>query len=265
MKTDLDDLRGFVAVAELGSFHAAADALHLSQPALTRRIQKLEATLGVQLIDRDTRQLRLSSVGREFFFKAKRVLDDLDAAVLGIRELGDRATGEVTIGGGPNRDLLFPAQGDRGLQRPVSAHPHPHPRPVGQRRAGGGQARAGRVRHQPVGRAGARPRFRAAAARPVPVRVPQRPSAGGSRTGPLGGCRALPVHHGRPAERQPDHHGCGAGRPAGPAALVLRGAAPEHVTWAWSRPGWAWRRCRSSPHRRASIRSSWCGRWSSRW
>jgi DNA-binding transcriptional LysR family regulator len=34
MKTDLDDLRAFVAVAELGSFHAAADSLHLSQPAL---------------------------------------------------------------------------------------------------------------------------------------------------------------------------------------------------------------------------------------
>jgi DNA-binding transcriptional LysR family regulator len=63
MKTDLDDLRGFVAVAELGSFHAAADALHLSQPALTRRIQKLEAALGAQLIERDTRQLRLSGVG----------------------------------------------------------------------------------------------------------------------------------------------------------------------------------------------------------
>jgi DNA-binding transcriptional LysR family regulator len=103
-KTDLDDLRGFVAVAELGSFHAAADALHLSQPALTRRIQKLEATLGVQLIDRDTRQLRLSSVG---FFKAKRVLDDLDAAVLGIRELGDRATGEVTIAAVPTATIIF--------------------------------------------------------------------------------------------------------------------------------------------------------------
>jgi DNA-binding transcriptional LysR family regulator len=107
MKTDLDDLRGFVAVAELGSFHGAADTLHLSQPALTRRIQKLEATLGVQLIDRDTRQLRLSSVGREFFFKAKRVLDDLDAAVLGIRELGDRATGEVTIGAVPTATYYF--------------------------------------------------------------------------------------------------------------------------------------------------------------
>ena len=107
MKVDLDDLRGFVAVAELGSFHAAADSLHLSQPALTRRLQKLEATLGVQLIDRDSRQLRLSSVGRDFFFKAKRLLDDLDAAVLGIRELADQASGEVTIGAVPTATYYF--------------------------------------------------------------------------------------------------------------------------------------------------------------
>ncbi|MFO1048862.1 MAG: LysR family transcriptional regulator [Geminicoccaceae bacterium] len=107
MKVDLDDLRGFVAVTELGSFHAAADTLHLSQPALTRRVQKLEAALGVQLIDRETRQLRLSAVGREFFFKARRVLDELDAAVLGIRELGDRATGEITIGAVPTATYYF--------------------------------------------------------------------------------------------------------------------------------------------------------------
>lgn len=107
MRTDLDDLRGFVAVAELGSFHAAADALHLSQPALTRRIQKLEATLGVQLIDRDTRQLRLSSVGREFFFKIKRLLDELDGAVLGISELADRVSGEVTIAAVPTATYYF--------------------------------------------------------------------------------------------------------------------------------------------------------------
>ena len=107
MKVDLEDLRGFVAVAELGSFHAAADSLNLSQPALTRRLQKLEATLGVQLIDRDSRQLRLSSVGRDFFFKAKRLLDDLDAAVLGIRELADQASGEVTIGAVPTATYYF--------------------------------------------------------------------------------------------------------------------------------------------------------------
>jgi len=107
MKTDLDGLRAFVAVAELGSFHGAADMLHLSQPALTRRIQKLEAALGVQLIERDTRQLRLSSVGRDFFFKTKRLLDELDAAVMGIRELADRAAGEVTIGAVPTATYYF--------------------------------------------------------------------------------------------------------------------------------------------------------------
>jgi DNA-binding transcriptional LysR family regulator len=107
MMVDLDDLRGFVAVAEYGSFHTAADMLHLSQPALTRRIQKLEGALGVQLIDRQTRQLRLSSVGRDFFFKAKRLLDELDTAVLSIRELADRVSGEVTIGAVPTATYYF--------------------------------------------------------------------------------------------------------------------------------------------------------------
>jgi DNA-binding transcriptional LysR family regulator len=107
MMNDMDGLRGFVAVVEQGSFHAAADALHLSQPALTRRIQKLEAALGAQLIERDTRQLRLSGVGREFFFKTKRLLDELDAAVLGIRELADRASGEVTIAAVPTATYYF--------------------------------------------------------------------------------------------------------------------------------------------------------------
>lgn len=107
MMDDLDGLRGFVAVAEVGSFHGAADMLHLSQPALTRRIQKLEAALGVQLIERDTRQLRLSSVGRDFYFKTKRLLDELDAAVMGIRELADRASGEVTIAAVPTATYYF--------------------------------------------------------------------------------------------------------------------------------------------------------------
>ena len=47
MNVELDDLRAFVVTAEMRSFRAAAENIHLSQPALTRRIQKLEATLGV--------------------------------------------------------------------------------------------------------------------------------------------------------------------------------------------------------------------------
>lgn len=107
MMNDLDGLRGFAAVAEVGSFHGAADMLHLSQPALSRRIQKLEAALGVQLIERDTRQLRLTSVGRDFYFKTKRLLDELDATVMGIRELADRARGEVTIAAVPTATYYF--------------------------------------------------------------------------------------------------------------------------------------------------------------
>jgi DNA-binding transcriptional LysR family regulator len=107
MNFDLDDLRGFVAVAELGSFHAAADALHLSQPALSRRIQKLEVALGVQLIDRDTRRLRLSPIGQDFLLKVNQVLDELDNAVLGIRDLTDKISGEVTIGAVPTATYYF--------------------------------------------------------------------------------------------------------------------------------------------------------------
>ena len=148
--------------SELGSFHAAADALHLSQPALTRRLQKLEATLGVQLIDRDSRQLRLSSVGRDFFFKAKRLLDDLDAAVLGIRELADQASGEVTIGAVPTATYYF-------LPRVIEDFNTQYPRiriRILDLSANdvleAVTARPGRVRDQPVGGAGAGHRLRAA-------------------------------------------------------------------------------------------------------
>jgi hypothetical protein len=46
MEYELQDIRSFVKIAELGSFHEAAEALHLSQPALSRRIKKLEEGLG---------------------------------------------------------------------------------------------------------------------------------------------------------------------------------------------------------------------------
>ena len=58
-------------VAELGSFRAAADAVHLSQPALSRRVGKLEQALGVRLFERTTRRVSLTAVGREFARKAR--------------------------------------------------------------------------------------------------------------------------------------------------------------------------------------------------
>lgn len=64
MKHPIDGLEVFIQIAELGSFNKAAEKLHVTQTALTRRIQRLEAYLGLKLLDRTTRVVVLSTVGR---------------------------------------------------------------------------------------------------------------------------------------------------------------------------------------------------------
>ncbi|MGO3124122.1 MAG: LysR family transcriptional regulator [Advenella sp.] len=97
MNFDLKDLRAFVAVAKLGSFGLAAEELHISQPALSRRIEKLETALGVRLLHRTTRKVVLTAVGREFFQKATDVLNSLEGSLLGIRDVAGHVSGEVII------------------------------------------------------------------------------------------------------------------------------------------------------------------------
>ncbi len=90
LQFDLNDLVALRALADLGSFGKAARAVHLSQPAYSRRIDKLERALGVRLVERTTRRVTLSAAGREFERKMRVLLDDLDNALLAIR--GDPAT-----------------------------------------------------------------------------------------------------------------------------------------------------------------------------
>jgi DNA-binding transcriptional LysR family regulator len=97
MNFDLADLRGFLAVVKLRSFRAAAEELHLSQPALSRRIDKLEKALGVRLFHRTTRKVDLTAVGREFSVRATELLAGLEESLLGIRDVARRVTGEVTV------------------------------------------------------------------------------------------------------------------------------------------------------------------------
>ena len=94
---DLNDLLAFRAVAELSSFRKAADSVHLSQPAFSRRIDKLEQALGVRLLERTTRRVTLTAVGRDFERKVRELLDDLDATLLGIRGVAATHMGEVTV------------------------------------------------------------------------------------------------------------------------------------------------------------------------
>lgn len=97
MNVEMGDLRALVAVAELGSFSAAANELHLSQPALSRRISKLEAALGVRLVERTTRRVEMTATGREFSRKARQVVNAFEESVLGIGEGASKIRGEVTV------------------------------------------------------------------------------------------------------------------------------------------------------------------------
>lgn len=97
MNLELSDLRAFVAVAERGNFSAAAEEIHLSQPALSRRIAKLEGVLGVRLLERTTRRVDLTAFGRDFARKARDLLNGFDETLLGVGELAARMSGEVTI------------------------------------------------------------------------------------------------------------------------------------------------------------------------
>ncbi len=67
-------LKAFVALAEAGSFSAAATAVHIGQPALSQAIAGLEEMVGVRLIERTTRSVRLTQAGEEFVVDARRVL-----------------------------------------------------------------------------------------------------------------------------------------------------------------------------------------------
>lgn len=98
MKPTLADLRAFVMVGELQSFAAAAKALHLSQPALSRRISHLENLLGVRLFDRTTRSVALTQLGQRFLGQVRSGIDGLDRSVIDLHDVAHLEAGDVTIG-----------------------------------------------------------------------------------------------------------------------------------------------------------------------
>lgn len=75
---ELLDIRAFVAVSEAGGFRAAAEAMSLTQPSLTRRIHRLEEHLRVQLLERGPWGIRLTDQGETFLKGARRVLASLE-------------------------------------------------------------------------------------------------------------------------------------------------------------------------------------------
>lgn len=95
MKITIDDLEAFIAVADLESFNRAANKLDITQPALSRRIKKLEETLGAKLLDRTTRKISVSTVGEEFILEARRMLIEFNKSIDDIQELIKTKTGSI--------------------------------------------------------------------------------------------------------------------------------------------------------------------------
>ena len=104
---DLQQLEAFTAVAERGSFRSAAEHIHLSPPALSRRIDKLETILGARLFNRTTRDVELTPLGRLFLERARAALDDLESAMLGISDLAASRSGRVTVACVPSAAIHF--------------------------------------------------------------------------------------------------------------------------------------------------------------
>lgn len=94
----LDQTRSFVAVAEELHFGRAAERLNMTQPPLSRQIQKLEKSVGVRLIERDNRKVALTTAGRAFLADARKLLIAADQAPLTARRIARGRAGVLRIG-----------------------------------------------------------------------------------------------------------------------------------------------------------------------
>lgn len=95
---DTRQLAYFVQVAKDNSFTVAAKNLHLSQPALSKMIKKLEEELGVQLFDRSEHKMALTDVGEKLFEEGQKLLLEMDSITEAIQDTKNLRTGNVSVG-----------------------------------------------------------------------------------------------------------------------------------------------------------------------
>lgn len=95
---NLDQLRTLVSIADLGTFSAAAQALHLAQPTVSLHISELESRLGAQLVVRGGRRVIPTSAGAVLVERARRLLHDADEAVDSVKRHVQGRVGRVRLG-----------------------------------------------------------------------------------------------------------------------------------------------------------------------
>lgn len=113
---ELRQLRAFVTVATVGHFGQAAAQLNLTQPSLTQRIQALERELGVRLLDRNAREVRLTEAGTLLLPRAQKLIQLEDEAMGELKEFRSGVTGQLHI--------AYHAAGDSALAGAIVAEFH---------------------------------------------------------------------------------------------------------------------------------------------
>ena len=104
---DLHHLRYLIALAEHQSFRKAADALHLTQPALSRSLQALEQDLGVMLLDRVGKRSTLTAYGEQVVQSARRILSETAELRRGVALMKQGDLGTIRIGFGPTAAAIL--------------------------------------------------------------------------------------------------------------------------------------------------------------
>ncbi|MDB5850181.1 MAG: LysR family transcriptional regulator [Rhodoferax sp.] len=110
MNVTLRQLRVFQAVAQQRNFSRAGDAIGLTQPAISRAIRELEGQLGLQLLNRTTREVEPTEAGRSLAGKLDRLLDELELALLDVQGMASVRRGKVRVASSPTLSAnLMPA------------------------------------------------------------------------------------------------------------------------------------------------------------
>lgn len=97
MNPTLRQMRAFVALAKTGNFTLAAQTMHVTQSALSGLIKELEQTLEARVVDRSTRRITLTDIGRELYPLFSQMIDDLDGALANVADHTQLRKGIVRI------------------------------------------------------------------------------------------------------------------------------------------------------------------------
>src|SRR3990172_3656965 len=94
---DISALQAFLAVADTGSFSAAAERIYLTQPAISKRIATLENELGTKLFDRIGRSVQLTAAGQALAARGRTLLKDFEDVRRAITNLAGTIGGELRV------------------------------------------------------------------------------------------------------------------------------------------------------------------------